>query len=276
MAQVSTNVALAGSVRLERQGVAFGAKQAAVPLAGLVAGLAVPVIALVAGWRAAFFGAAAISAGALLYAPGLGRPGTRAPAARPRPTRLLVLMGIFGLLGGAVGNSLPAFAVDSAVTRGIGEGAAGLILALGSATAVVGRIGAGLVVDRRGSAGYTELLALTVAGSLALAVLAASGGSDALFVVAIVASFGCAWSWQGLIYYAAVRSHPSAPGAATAVVLSSVYAGNVIGPVVVGLVAEHRSYDAAWGLAAVVLVLATPAGIAARRLHRRQGPGQPR
>jgi MFS family permease len=53
-AQVATNVVLADGVRKERHGVAFGAKQAAIPIASLSAGIALPVVGLLAGWRVAF------------------------------------------------------------------------------------------------------------------------------------------------------------------------------------------------------------------------------
>ena len=62
LAQVSTNVALASGVPTRRQGVAFGAKQAAIPTASLVAGLALPIVGLVAGWRVAFAAAAVVVA----------------------------------------------------------------------------------------------------------------------------------------------------------------------------------------------------------------------
>jgi hypothetical protein len=99
-----------------------------------------------------------------------------------------------------VGNSVPAFAVDSAVARGIGESAAGLVLAMGSVMAVIGRLSGGWVADRRGSSGLLELATLTGAG--------------------VLAAFGAAWGWPGLIHYAAVRSHRATPGPASSFVLS--------------------------------------------------------
>ena len=173
-----------------------------------------------------------------------------------------------GLLAGALGNALPAFAVDSAVENGFTESEAGLLLAMGSAAAVLVRVGAGWVADRRGSAGYSELLALTGAGAVALVALALSGDSHVLYVLATLAVFAAGWGWPGLIYYATVRSHRAAPGAATGFVLSWVYVGNVLGPVSVGFIAEHRSYADAWALGAAVLALATLAALAARRLER--------
>ena len=270
-AQVATNVVLAAGVRRGRHGIAFGAKQAAIPIASLAAGLALPVVGLLAGWRVAFAGAAAIVLAALLFRPRLvdGGGPRRAAHAGSRRGPLLVAMAVVGLLAGAVANAVPAFAVDSAVAHGFGEGPAGLLLAVGSALAVAVRVGAGWVADRRGSAGFSELLALTAIGTVALAALALANGSHALYALATLAVFAAAWGWPGLLHFATVRSHAAAPATATGFVLAWVYVGNVIGPATVGFIAEHRSYADAWAYGAAVLGLATLAAVAARRLERR-------
>jgi predicted MFS family arabinose efflux permease len=188
---------------------------------------------------------------------------------------LLVAIGLTGLLAGAVANALPAFAVDSAVARGIAQGPAGVIFALGSAAAILARLGSGWFVDRRRSPGFAELAGLTSLGGISLLALSLSGGSNVLFVAALIAGFGTAWGWPGLIYYATVRSHPATPAAATGLVLSCVYLGNILGPAAVGLLAEHGSYERAWAVGAGVLVLATAATLVARRLEQAQSITRP-
>ena len=265
-AQVATNVVLAGDVPESRQGIAFGAKQAAVPLASLVAGLALPVVGLLAGWRVAFALAAVVVIVALLFQPQVS--GGRSPRVRRagKPTPLLLTLALVGLFAGAVANAIPSFAVDSAVARGFGEASAGLLLALGSLVAVVVRVGAGWVADRRGSIGFSELLWLTGAGAFALAGLALAGENQVLYVLATLAVFATGWGWPGLIHYATVRSHRETSAAASGFVLSWIYVGNVVGPAIVGFVAEHRSYADAWAYGAVVLALAAGATWVARRL----------
>ena len=54
LTQVASNLAIFDGVARERQGVGFGAKQAAVPLASVLAGISLPVIGLVFGWRWVF------------------------------------------------------------------------------------------------------------------------------------------------------------------------------------------------------------------------------
>jgi MFS family permease len=265
-AQVATNVVLAGDVPESRQGVAFGAKQAAIPIASLAAGLALPVVGLLAGWRFAFAGAGLVVVVALAFRPRVSGGRRERGRRAGRPTPLLLTIALVGISAGAVANAIPAFAVDSAVASGFGEGAAGLLLAVGRLAAVVVRVGAGWVADRRGSVGFSELLWLTAAGAVALVGLALAGENHAFYVLATLAVFATGWGWPGLIHYATVRSHRDAPAAASGFVLSWVYVGNVVGPAVVGFIAEHRSYADAWAYGAGVLALAAVATWGARRL----------
>ena len=54
----AANLSLAREVPAGRQGLSFGIKQAAIPAATLLAGLAVPTVAVTLGWRWAFAGGA--------------------------------------------------------------------------------------------------------------------------------------------------------------------------------------------------------------------------
>ncbi|MGH9072912.1 MAG: MFS transporter, partial [Acidimicrobiales bacterium] len=92
-AQPAVNLFLSEAVT-GAQGLAFGIKQAAVPLATLLSGLAVPAIALTVGWRWAFAGGAALAAVGVLLAGGVAGPAAPTPAAptpaappRPAPRR---------------------------------------------------------------------------------------------------------------------------------------------------------------------------------------------
>ncbi|GAB3948126.1 hypothetical protein GCM10027614_44600 [Micromonospora vulcania] len=58
LGQLASNATLARHVPARRQGLSFGVKQAAIPVSTLLAGAAVPTIALTAGWRWAFVAAA--------------------------------------------------------------------------------------------------------------------------------------------------------------------------------------------------------------------------
>lgn len=74
---------LARDVADDRRGFAFGLQQSAPPLGALLAGLALPLIALPFGWRWAFVAAAALTLAAGAAIPAI--TSARGVIARPRP-----------------------------------------------------------------------------------------------------------------------------------------------------------------------------------------------
>ncbi|WP_309246228.1 MFS transporter [Verrucosispora sioxanthis] len=70
LGQLSSNALLARHVPPRRQGLSFGVKQAAIPVSTLLAGVAVPTLALTVGWRWAFVAAAGAALAALPAADG--------------------------------------------------------------------------------------------------------------------------------------------------------------------------------------------------------------
>ncbi|MDQ5833811.1 MAG: MFS transporter, partial [Actinomycetota bacterium] len=105
--QPAINLFMADEVPRERQGLAFGIKQSAIPVAVLASGLALPLVALPFGWRPTFVGFAAI---ALIIAAVVGRSARTFSAAQPRPraprpTRALVVTAVGAALGSAGPNS---------------------------------------------------------------------------------------------------------------------------------------------------------------------------
>jgi MFS family permease len=270
-AQVSSNLALASSVPLRHQGIAFGFKQAAVPLASVLAGVALPAIGLVFGWRWAFAGMAVAAAAGAVWRPRLARA---ARSGRPRRVPLhatLLLLAAAGALGGGIGNALAGFTVDAAVTAaGMGQAAAGTLLAVGSGVAIDARLAWGYLADRRGTAGFVLLTSVMAAGSAGFALLALSGGSTPLFVTGLLVGFGGGWGWQGLMYYVVVRSNRESPGAATALVLSGVYLGTIVEPSMIGHVASTWSYQTAWWLSAVMMAAAGTVVLLSRWLTARR------
>ncbi|MGW5673308.1 MFS transporter, partial [Micromonospora sp. NPDC003776] len=84
LGQLASNAALARHVPAHRQGLSFGVKQAAIPVSTLLAGAAVPTIALTAGWRWAFVAAAGAALAALPAVPAGERdPARRSAGERP-------------------------------------------------------------------------------------------------------------------------------------------------------------------------------------------------
>ncbi len=279
MGQLASNLTLARSVPAHRLGLSFGVKQAAVPLATLLAGAAVPLVALTIGWRWAYVMAAGLALLALLGVPRGGAPHVPTPKPPPgeRATLALAVLGAGSGLGAGAANALGIFLVAAAVDRGIGPGTAGLVLTFGSVVGFAGRLLHGWLADRRAS-GHVAFVAGSMAlGAIGLALLAVPG-TPAL-VVGTILGFGLGWSWPGLMQFAVVRLNPSAPAAASAIVQTGVYAGGFGGPIMFGFVAAHTSFPTAWLSAAATMVVAALLVVLGRRLlvrHRTAQAAGPR
>src|SRR5699024_7559203 len=129
-----------------RHGLVFAVKQSALPVATLLGGLGVPLVALTVGWRWVYAIAAgvAVVAAALIPRPvddqpswgaalrSLVHPASRARAAKGAPRNSissppLLVLAAAGCMGAIVGNVTGAFLVSSAVAGGFDPAASGLL-----------------------------------------------------------------------------------------------------------------------------------------------------
>ena len=255
MGQLASNTSLSRHVPAGRQGLSFGVKQAAIPVSTLLAGAAVPTVALTLGWRWAFALGGLLAAAAIPLVPRASeRPDVSRNIGERRATRALVVIGLAATLAAASANALGTFLVDSAVARGIAPGPAGLSLTLGSAVCVVARILGGWQADRRPGRQVGVIAGLLACGAVGLALLAVPGSLP--LIAGVVLGFGLGWSWPGLMNFAVVRLHPQAPAAATSVTQTGVYAGGCVGPLGLGAVATLAGYPTMWIVAAGAMVSA--------------------
>ncbi|MFI6239766.1 MFS transporter [Micromonospora sp. NPDC050795] len=269
LGQLASNAALAQHVPARRQGLSFGVKQAAIPVSTLLAGAAVPTIALTAGWRWAFVAAAVAALTTLAAVPRqVTGPDRRPGATRAgRATVALVVIGAAATLASGAANALGTFLVDSSAARGLSPGLAGLTLTLGSAVCVAARVGAGWLADRRETGHVALIAAMLLVGAVGLGLLALTGSVP--LVVGVVLGFGLGWAWPGLMNFAVVRLHPQSPAAATSITQTGVYAGGCLGPLGLGPLAAHFGYPAMWTVAAVAMLLAAALMLVGSRLLTR-------
>ncbi|GIE98236.1 MFS transporter [Paractinoplanes rishiriensis] len=265
MGQLASNTSLSRHVPAGRQGLSFGVKQAAIPVASLLSGAAVPAVALTVGWRWAFVLAAGLAAVAVLLVPAdLERPRAAHGEEARQATGALVVIGVAATLAAGSANALGTFLVDAAVTRGIEPGPAGLALTLGSAVCCAARVIGGWQADKHPGRQVGVIAGLLAGGAVGLAVLALSGPVPLL--VGVVVGFGLGWAWPGLMNFAVVRLHPQAPAAATSITQTGVYAGGCLGPLGLGALATATDYPTMWIVAAAAMLTASMLMILGSRL----------
>lgn len=262
LAQVGANLLLAKGIHPSRQGWALAVKQAGMPGATLLGGLAVPALAVTVGWRWAFAAGAVGAVAAAVSVPvGAVPPGGRRPVGR----RVDVAMGPLVILAAAVGfaaaanGTLATFVVSAGVDAGLGESAAGLVLTIGSAAGITMRLVVGARADRRGGRHLPVVSVLLAGGALGYFLLAP--GLVSTHLLGAFIAFGSGWAWPGLFNLAVVRLNPTAPAAATGITQTGVYVGGLTGPILFGLVVDAAGYGLAWLLAGLASALAS-AGVA--------------
>src|SRR5215218_1003786 len=267
VAQPATHLSLAREVPAGRQGFSFGIKQAAIPTATLLAGLAVSGIAVTFGWRWAFVGGAALALAVAFLVPAEAAGGVRRlKEAREKDVRTasLVLLALGIGLGSTAATPLGAFIVESSVAAGLHVGTAGLLLALGSAFGIAVRVAFGHLADGM-TGGRLRLVAAMLGFGVVGFVLLATG-VDGLLVIGTLLAFGAGWGWPGLFNFAVVLTNPRAPAAATGITQTGASGGAALGPLVFGLVAEASSYSVAWLVSGAIALVAMVAVVIGRRM----------
>jgi len=255
LASPSVSAALKHDVPPERQGLAFGAQQAGASIGALLAGLALPAVAIPLGWRWTYVAVAALALAAAAYAPGhIPRP---EPAQRGRPPKGLTTVHAIGLtafLASAASVGFVSFIVSYAVDNGIDQSAAGILLAVVSGFAAACRIALGALADRGGQQALRPVPAMFLVSAGAYLLLIA--GEPALIVIAALLAGSFGWAWPGALNLAVVQMSPEAPAWAVGVMLAGLFGGAVVGPLAIGLLGDHGHFAAAWILCAGLAVLA--------------------
>lgn len=266
--QVTANLTVARVIPPHRRGLGFGIKQSAIPVAIMVAGLAVPTVGALGGWRWTF--AATGVGGLLVVVAGLRLPravdGTRARGTetdRP-PMRALVLTMVAITLASAAANSLGSFLASWGFHAGLTPSQAGVLMAAGSGANLMLRVFLGHRADRRHGRNLPVVALQMFIGALALGALAID--SPVTVVVSGFLAFALGWSWPGLLLYAVVRVGRDAPGAASGMVQAGAFIGGAAGPALFGAVVGWVGYQVAWGAAGTLFLAGALLILVARRV----------
>lgn len=277
LSQPSANLAIASAIRTERQGLAFGIKQAALPVATFMVGLTAPLFRFEEGWRFAFI---SIAAAALIFGAfvqlrtriGLPSPisialDTAKPADRGAKQRVaskpLVYLAIAAGLGTATTMTFAGFLVLYAVHIGLTPSQGALVLAIGSFTGVVSRVLSGYLADRR-KGRHLVVVSYMMLGGAAGYLLIALSQEVILLSIASILAFGLGWAWNGVFHLAIVRINPARAANSTGVIQSGMALGATLGPAAFGA-ALALNFQLAWVALSVCMVAAALMVIVGRR-----------
>ncbi len=162
---------------------------------------------------------------------------------------LLIFAAVAFGLGSSAAASLGAYTVSTAVASGMADGAAGLLVALGSVVGLTSRLAVGHWSDRRRGSQLdlvSWMLALGAVGFLLLSTLIGW-----VVLIAVPLAFATGWAWLGSYNLAMVKLNPVAPGAAVGVTQTGAFVGAIVGPAGLGFLAERASFTAVWVAAAI-------------------------
>ena len=273
--QPASNGLIASAVAEHRQGLAFGAKQAAIPLSTLLGGLGVPLIAIPLGWRWAFALAGTLGVLAALAVPGApteAAAAVRQPSVAAGPFRRgpLLVLSTGAMLAAASGNALGAFFVLSSVASGVDPGAAGLLAAAASTGGVLTRVLLGWMADRVRARWLLVVAAQLVVGAAGHALI--SSGRPVLLALGGLVGYCSGWAWAGLLTYAVSRMHHGMTARATGYTQAGLGLGSAVGPLAFGAGVAVTSYEAAWLATAGVSLLASLVVVVGRHLLLRDRP----
>ncbi|MDA8197396.1 MAG: MFS transporter [Actinomycetota bacterium] len=256
--QPANNLFVINAVKANKRGFALGVKQAAIPVATLLAGLAVPSVALTIGWRYVYVFAAIIAVVVSLLIPSdpdelkvkvqRRRDGEKVQISLLPVTTLAVAMA----LGAGTSNALGAYLVEFAVHQSYAPGSAGLIGALGSLVSLVTRLSVGYRADKRD--GKHLLVVASMIGTGAIGYLLFASSVKWLVIPAAVIGYGFGWGWNGLFNFAVVVNHKGAEGRATGITQSGAFVGSVAGPISFGYSVVHLGFQTSWVLLVAVAV----------------------
>jgi MFS family permease len=253
------------------RGFAMGIRQTGVPVGGLFGALTLPLVAHVAGYRAAFAFAAAIVAITTLIAFAFYRE--QRDDGAPAATLASVVRGMRTLARDPrlIGVTLTCMVLVSAqaamnaflTVTGVAEArtsaaVAALAFACAQGAAAAGRLAWGFVSDRvlhgERLVPFAAICVLAALASAALALLH-GGAVGALFVAAIVLGFSAA-GWNGLMA-AALAEVGGTERAASAlgIALTAIFLASSAAPTGFGALADHTSLRVAWFATAALSVL---------------------
>jgi hypothetical protein len=257
VSQLASSLFLTHEISFQRQGLAFGLKEASKPAATLLCGIAVPLFGATFGWQWAFaaFAFVAFAIGGTVPKISRVRPMTdsEVPGGTLHSVPLVLLAAGAGL-GSAATAALGVFVVESGVASGLSLSVSGATLATSSLVGIVVRIVLGWVADQWPMDHMRIVAGMLILGAVGFLLLAT--GESLFFIAGSLLAFGAGWGWLGLFNFAIVSQHPEAPTKALGIVLTGAAGGSAAGPLLFSTVLSSTSFGIAWLCAGAGTMLA--------------------
>ncbi|WP_368502794.1 MFS transporter (plasmid) [Alkalihalophilus sp. As8PL] len=246
--QPLTNQMITNNCNSKYQGLAFGIKQAAIPLATIIASISIGVI-LNIGWQTfLIFTSVFIVSYSLIFIRNqkkiTGKKSNMSKRSNFVAGSKLKKMAFVGFLGGAIGNSLAAYLVASLVLQGISITNSGLIAAVGAIGNILVRVISGTLIDKKVINPLNLLILIFFCGSVGAVFLQIN--HSLLLIIGTVLAYGIGWGWPGILHYLVSIQHPGREAKATSVTQMGVSFGSATGPVLFGILYVLISVHFAW------------------------------
>lgn len=270
LVQPSAARILKAAVAPERMSLATGCLAAGLGAAPLIPGLLVAFAAGPLGLAGSMTVAAGVALLAACFAPlarpwPIDRPGlyaqralrsARASVAMSGTVRRVLTIWTCGALLGTVGvNSVAVFFVVLGTHSRLSDRTTGLMLTAASVVAVLVRLIAGALADRRPQVNPLIAAGLMGTGAVGLAVM--SFATPATFILGAVLAVAGGWGWTGLLLAASFRLVPERPQSAGAAMQFGLFGGAAIAPLGFGVLSTTI------GLTATILVAGAASLLAA-------------
>jgi len=260
-----TNKLVLQGISTARRGLALGIKQAGPPLALFMAGIVLPPLAGVVGWRWALAIAASVPLAGLVAtrfiveSPEAIEPGPseseRPPGSDQSAAGWLTAIGFAVAAGaGAIIGFLPLYSIEE---LGLSAAAAGWLAAIVGFTGIIARVAWGAAAPRF-SHPIVPLTILAVASLAASLLILASNEVVGLIWLAAAATGSSMLGWHSVAWLALLSSvAASGVGRSTGLVQVGSSIGFATGPPLVGTIIDTTgSYTIAWTVVSAIFALA--------------------
>lgn len=271
----AANAILSSTAGPRSQGALFGMRQSAIPLAGMVAGGAAPILAEAFGWKAVMVGIGLSLPPLVLMLLG-GYPGNSGgePAEAVKEesgigfgSKRLLIIATGGLLAAMVVSGLVGFFVTFAVAEGLTLEDAGRVVFVASLAGLTVRVASGVYADSSKLKSTTLAGILLIIGSLGF--VAVSTGFAPLIVLGGILAYCGAWGWPGLFHLSLARMFRGQVSRASTAAQVALSTGGAVGPpIFVAVWAILGSAAWAWGIWAILALMSSSLLFLATREER--------